>query len=436
VTAQETTPLAASGASPTPLLRQRDFLALLAGETISQLGSQITLFAVPMTAVLVLGAGGGEIGLLKTLFTLPYFLFPLVVGVVLDRRPRRSAMLMADAGRALLVFAIPVLAWNQALAMPHLFVVAFLGGTLSVVFDIAYSAYVPSLVGRERLAEANSRLQTGYSAAFLAGPGVAGLLVRAVGAASALVFDAISYLVSFFTIAALRFQEPAPKLERSRPLFEAWEGVKALYRIVPIRRLTLHATLFNGFFQLVEVAFVVYALRDKQLGPGLFGLVVTIGGIGGLCGALGSAWVARKAGYGLAMFGAVLAETGIFFLLPAGHGSTPVLVMLFGATFLVGGAGTGVASVLAGTIRQGFTPNSLMARVSAGYRMLTLGAIPAGAALAGLMVSLVGVRNTLWLAPFGLLASVAPIGLTSFRRLRTLPPADEVHPSSTPEARR
>jgi Na+/melibiose symporter-like transporter len=310
--------------------------------------------------------------------------------------------------------------------MAYLFVVAFLGGTLSVIFDIAYSAYVPSLVGRERLAEANSRLQTGYSAAFLAGPGAAGLLVRAFGAANALVADALSYLVSFFTIAALRFQEPPPKLEKSRPLAEALEGVKALYRIAPIRRLTLHATLFNGFFQLVEVAFVVYALRDKQLGPALFALVVTIGGIGGLCGALGSAWIGRRLGYGPAMFAAVLAESGIYFALPAVHGSTSQLVWLFGSTFLIGGAGTGVASVLAGTIRQGFTPNSLMARVGAGYRMLTLGAIPAGAALAGLMVSLIGVRNTLWLAPFGLLASVAPIGLTSFRRMRTLPSAEEV----------
>jgi MFS family permease len=429
VAVQDHTDRIVSGASPTdtrPLLRQRDFLALLSGETISQLGSQITLFAVPMTAVLVLGASGGQIGLLKTLFTLPYFIFPLVFGVILDRRPRRSAMLIADAGRALLVFAIPLLAWNHVLAMPHLFVVAFLGGTLSVAFDVAYSSYVPSLVGRPRLAEANSRLQTGYSAAFLAGPGAAGLLVNAVGAASALVADAVSYLVSFVTIAALKFKEPtpAPDATKPRPLAEAWEGIRALFKVAPIRQLTLHATIYNGCFQLVEVAFVVYALRDKHLGPGLFGLVVTIGGIGGLCGALSSAWVNRRFGPGPAMFAAVVAESGIYFLLPAVHGSTGALVIQFGLTFLVGGAGTGIASVVAGTVRQGFTPNRLMARVGAGYRMLTLGAIPAGAALAGLLVTLFGVRNTLWIAPFGLIASVAPIGLTSFRRIRALPGLD------------
>jgi MFS family permease len=416
-----------SGASPTdtrPLMRQRDFLALLSGETISQLGSQITLFAVPMTAVLVLGASGGQIGLLKTLFTLPYFVFPMVFGVILDRRPRRSAMLIADAGRAALVFAIPLLAWNHVLAMPHLFIVAFLGGTLSVMFDVAYSSYVPSLVGRPRLAEANSRLQTGYSAAFLAGPGAAGLLVNAIGAASALVADAISYLVSFVTIAALRFKEPPPAVERKHPLAEAREGIRVLFKIDPIRQLTLHATIYNGCFQLVEVAFVVYALRDRHLGPGLFGLVVTIGGIGGLCGALSSAWVNRRVGPGRAMLGAVLAETAIYFALPAVHGSKAALVVLFGLTFLVGGTGTGIASVVAGTVRQGFTPNRLMARVGAGYRMMTLGAIPAGAALAGLLVTLVGVRNTLWIAPFGLIASVAPIGLTSFWRIRSLPASD------------
>jgi MFS family permease len=416
----------ASGTSPTPtsLWRNRDFVALLCAETVSQLGSQITLFALPMAAILLLGADGGQIGLLKTLFTLPYFLLPLAVGVFLDRRPRRTAMLVANFGRMLLVFSIPAVAWLRLLTMNQLLVVALLGGFLAVVFDLAYAAYLPSLIGRDRLGQANSITQTGYSTAFLAGPGVAGLLVNAFGAASALVADALSYLVSFVTISRMRFREPVPDPGPRRPFAEAWEGVTALFGIGPIRAIALHASLYNAWFQLIEVAFLVYALNVLHIGAGAFGLVVTAGGVGGLLGALSGARVARRLGYGRAMVAAATVESLAYPLLAAAHGGRGALLALFAVTFFVGGAGTGAANVLVSTIRQTHTPDRLMARVGAGYRMMNAGAVPVGAAAGGLLVTAVGARTTLWIAPAGLLLSVLPLVLTaSLRRLRELPAA-------------
>jgi len=415
----------ASGTTPTAppsLWRDRDFVRLLSGETISQLGSQITLYALPMTAVLLLGASAGQIGLLKTVFTVPYFIFPLAVGVLLDRRRRKPAMLVANAGRALLVFSIPVLAWQHVLSMNQLYMVAFAGGAFSVLFDLAYSSYLPRLIGRPRLADANSKLQTGASVAFLSGPGIAGLLVGAVGAATALVADALSYVLSFVNIATLRYREPPPAdTPRRHPVAEAREGVVALFTIPPVRQIALHAAIFNGSVQLVEVAFVVYALRVYHIGPSLFGLVVTVGGIGGLIGALTGARIAKRFGYGRALLAAVAAESVTFFLLPAVHGDRLVLAAQFALTFCIAGAGTGAANVITATVRQACTPDRLMARVGAGYRMMNLGAVPLGAAVAGVLVSAIGVHATLWVAPFGLVASILPLALTSYRRMRELP---------------
>jgi predicted MFS family arabinose efflux permease len=423
-----------SGSSRTEresLWRNRDFVVLLTGETVSQLGSQITLFALPIAAVLLLHASGGQIGLLKTLFTLPYFFLPLVIGVHMDRRPRRPAMLMANAMRSVLVFTIPVLAWTHLLSITDLFVVALLGGAFSVLFDVAYSSYVPTLVGRPRLSEANGLLQTGYSAAFLSGPGLAGLLVSAIGAPAALVADAASYLVSFTTISSIKTKEPALVRDgqRRRAWAEARQGISALFRIAPIRQIALHAAIYNGFFQFIEVAFLVYALRVRHIGSGFFGVAVTIGGIGGLFGALRSARVVRRMGLGPAMLLAVSLETVVYFMLPVWRGDRFTVTILFGLTFMVGGIGAGIANSVVATIRQGFTPDRLMARVGAGYRTMNFGAIPIGAALGGVMVTTVGVRATLWLTPIGLIASALPLVLTSFKRLRDLPTAQQLDES-------
>jgi predicted MFS family arabinose efflux permease len=337
-------------------------------------------------------------------------------------------MLLANATRAVLVFTIPVLAWTNLLNITDLFVVALLGGAFSVLFDVAYTSYVPTLVGRPRLSEANGLLQTGYSAAFLSGPGLAGLLVSAIGAPAALVADAASYLVSFTTISSIKTKE-APLVrdgQRRHAIAEAKQGIVALFRIAPVRQIALHAAIYNGFFQFIEVAFLIYALRVRHIGSGYFGVAVTIGGIGGLFGALNSARVVRRLGLGRAMLLAVSLETVIWFTLPAWRGDRLTITLLFGLTFMVGGIGAGIANSAVATIRQGFSPDRLMARVAAGYRVMNFGAIPIGAALGGVMVSTVGVQTTLWLTPIGLIASAGPLVLTSFKRLRDLPTTEEL----------
>jgi MFS family permease len=413
-----------SGDSPTSLWRDRDFLLFWTGESVSGFGSQITLFALPVAAVVVLHASGGQLGLLKALFTVPYFVFPIAIGIWLDRRTRRPVMLAANIGRAALVLSIPVAAWLGGLAMPQVYLVALLGGALTAIFDVAYVSYVPALVGRARLAGANSRLQASDSVATLSGPGLGGLLVGLVGAASALVTDAISYLVSFGTIAAIGRKE-APSAPRGpRRLWpEIRDGLRAVFGNPPLRQIAFHAAIYNGFFQLIEIAFIIYALNDRHISPGVFGLIVTVGGVGGFLGSVVAAALLRRIGPGRALLVALSMSTNAFFLLPVAHGRKATVVVLFAVTFLLAGIGAGIANVVVVTVRQSLTPDHLMARMNASYRVMNFGVIPIGSAIAGVLIGFLGPRTLLWLAPFGLLASVIPVLSPAVRRLRELPEA-------------
>ncbi len=394
-----------------------------AGESVSAFGSQITWFALPVVAVLTLHASGGQVGLLKTLFTLPYFVFPLAVGVWLDRRRRRPAMLFANMGRALLVLSIPVAFWFSALSLWQLYVVAVAGGALSVVFDVAIASFLPGMVGRNRLASANSRLQTTGSVAGLTGPGLAGGLASLVGVAFTMIADAVSYLVSFGTILSVRGREkaPDPTVGKNGFLADLKGGLIALFGNPPVRQIALHATIYNGSVQCVEVAFLVYAVTDRGLSAGLYGVVLTVGGLGALLGSVVSAPLARRIGFGPALLTALIFSTDMFFLIPAAPSGVVALTVFASAAFMLVGFGNGIANIVTGTIRQAVTPDALLARVAAGYRTMNFGVIPLGSALAGLLVATLGARTTLIIAPFGLMASALPVLARSVRGIRELP---------------
>lgn len=419
---QSASGIAPTRTAPTSLWRHRDFLLLWAGESVSALGSQITLFALPVAAVLILHASGSQLGILKFLYTVPYLVVPLAVGVWLDRRPRQPAMLLANLSRAALVASIPVAGWLGGLTLTQIYIVALLGGALGVVFDVAYGSFVPHLVGRDRLGSANSRLQGSASVATLAGPGVAGALVGLVGAATTLLADAVSYLISAATIASMRTAEPTPVGSPDRRYVkEVREGLAALFGNPSLRLIAIHAAVYNSVFQLIEIAFIVYALTDRGLSATAFGLVVTIGGVGGLAGVVSAAWLMRRLGAGPALILALTLSTNAFWVLPLAHGSTAAVAISFGAAFFVGGAGIGVANVVVSTIRQSLTPDRVMARVNASYRVMNAGAIPVGSAVAAVLITIWSAHTLLWIAPIGLMASAIPALLPALRRLHTLP---------------
>src|SRR5829696_5662315 len=198
------------------LRRDRDFAQLWVGESVSAVGSQISLLAVPLVAVQLLHATPRQMGVLGALGTIPYLLFAVVAGVWVDRSRKRPLLIGAQLAEALLLLLIPVLALLGVFRLSHLFAIAFALGVAKVVFEVAYQSYLPQLVQRDDLVPANSRLSASASVAEIGGPGLGGLLVSALTAPIAVVVDAVSFLVSAVALGRIRRREPAPVVDRRR----------------------------------------------------------------------------------------------------------------------------------------------------------------------------------------------------------------------------
>ena len=192
------------------LWRRGDFLKLWSAQTISQFGSAVSQVAIPLVAVLTLHASAFEVAALSTVEFLPFLLFTLPAGVWVDRLPRRPILVIADAGRALALGSIPLVAAVGHLTLAQLYVAGFVTGTLTVFFDVAYQSYLPSIVEREQLVDGNAKLEISRSAAQIGGPGLGGVLVRAFTAPYAILADAVSYLCSAAFLFGIRTKEVVP----------------------------------------------------------------------------------------------------------------------------------------------------------------------------------------------------------------------------------
>ncbi|HYH11292.1 MAG TPA: MFS transporter, partial [Thermomicrobiales bacterium] len=194
--------------SDVSLWRHADFLKLWASESVSQIGAQIAFLALPLTAIVTLDATPGQMGLLTATSSLPPLLVGLQSGAVIDRRERRPIMIASDVGRAILLGCVP-LAWaTNTLSIEILYLIAFLIGTLTLISSIAHQAFLPILVARQRLVDANSKMALTSTAAEVAGPSLAGGLVQVFAAPLAITANACSYLVSALLLSRIRVTEP------------------------------------------------------------------------------------------------------------------------------------------------------------------------------------------------------------------------------------
>jgi MFS family permease len=401
------------------LFRHRDFRLLWIGDLVSQFGSEISLFALPLVMVSMLHASGSQVGLLVAMYTIPFFALPLFVGVWQERRDRRPVMITMDLLRGLLVLSVPTAAVTGHLALAHIYGVALLVGSLSVIYDIAAKSYLPRLVAPDQLGSANSKLTADQAVGATIGPGVAGWFAGAFGAASALLLDAVSYLISAVLLMRVRHREmPAEPTAERNLRREIADGLKAVFTNPPLRSIALHAAVYNAGGELVSVAFLIYFVRDLGLSTFLFGLVTVIGGLGAIAGALGVPALFVRIGFGPSLLVALAFSTFPYFLLPMADGSPMTVFWLAAVGFFLGFAGSGAGSVVAVTVRQRVTPPEVLARSNATYRLMNFGTIPIGALAAGFLVDEFGARTTLWVAPVILLASVLPVANRSIWSLR------------------
>ncbi|UBU14115.1 MFS transporter [Nonomuraea gerenzanensis] len=410
------------------LLGMRDFRLLWAGETASMLGSSVAAVALPLVAVVTLHADTFTVGLLTAAAWLPWLVTGLPAGAWVDRLPKRPVMLTCDAVSLTAFGSVPLAAWLGGLTMTHLLVVATVGGVARVFFTLAYRAYLPALVGSERLLEANAKLQGSESAAQIAGPGLAGLLAHAFGAVSGVLADAISFGIAALCLRAVRTREPAHRRTGSRAvrhpetrkrwqlLAEIRDGVRFVIPDPYLRTLTLFSAMSNIAIMGYHSIQVVFLSRHLGAGSAQIGLVLALAGAGGLFGATLAGRIAARFGTARGFLLCEAFAAPMMLLGPMGNGPA-----LFTVSGFCTGAGIVASNILTSTFRQQYCPPELFGRITASAATLNYGAIPLGGLLGGLLGESIGVRETMSLMAAVQLASLTILLLSPIRRSRDFP---------------
>jgi Na+/melibiose symporter-like transporter len=319
--------------------RNSDFARLWLGESVSAIGSQITVLALPLLAAADLGAGAWQMGLLGAAQTAPFMLLALFAGVWVDHRRKLPILVAANLARAALLGLIVLLAALGTLTVEQLLAIAFALGSCSVAFEVAYQSYVPRLVEPEDLVEANSRLTASTSVAEVAGPGLGGLLVGAFTAPLAVAADALSFLAAAASLRRIRRAESDVDANPSdRGLWEQIrEGVHETFHNPYLLAFAGEAATYNVAWSAMNAILVLWAVRELGLDAAMLGLLLSVGSVAALLGALGTSAVARRIGVGRAMWSsAVLSNLGVLLIPLAGGGATTTIGVLGTAFFLQG----------------------------------------------------------------------------------------------------
>lgn len=401
------------------LLRDHNFRLLFTADTISQVGTQVTLLALPLVAVLTLDATALEVGVLAACETAAFLLVGLPAGALVDRLRRRGTMIVADVVRAVLLASVPLAWWTGTLHMPQLYVVGLLCGVCTVFFDVAYQSYLPFLVGKERLVEGNARLEMVRSTSQIGGPTVAGGLVKLVGGPIAIATDAASYLVSALFLWRIRRIEERPVRKSDAHLGrEIMEGLRFVLGNPLLRAISMCTGTGNFFGAIFNAMLIVYLARDLALSPAVIGLYFSVVGLGALAGAFLVGPFVRWFGQGPAMWIAMLAASLGELLVPFARADWRLWLAASGS--VVFGIGVVVYNVTQVSFRQTITPDELLGRMNATMRFIVWGTMPLGGLAGGLLGATIGVHPTIWVACAGMLISVVPLLLSPLRKLREL----------------
>jgi MFS family permease len=402
------------------LAGNRDFSLMRIGDAVSQVGSQLTLVALPLLAVLDLRASSFEVALISSAGYLAWLLVGLPAGAWVERRPRRPILISADIARAVLLASIPVAALVHRITLAQVYVIALAISLLSTVFDVAYPAYLPRVLEGRQLAAGNARLQINSSLAVLIGPSAAGLLVQAVGAPSTLLVDCVSFVVSAACLSWVRRTEPAAvSSTETRSLgHEIAEGLRYVRSHPALRAIAASCASFNLFFAGYQALVIVFLVRVARVPTGAVGILVAAGGVGGIIGAVKIGWLTNQLGAARLIWAVPVATIPFSLLIPlAEHGWR---LVFFVAGALISGVGAIVFGVSVGTFIQINTPGHLLARVVSCIRVLSRGALPIGAAVAGSLTKVWSIRTLLLLAAIGMSLSLIPIIASPLRQMHDL----------------
>ena len=427
-----TSPAAPPPASPS-LLRNRNFMWFWGGDAISQLGAQFSQLAIPVLAVSLLGATEFEVGVLGAAQTAAFLLVGLPAGAWIDRMLKRRVMIAADLVRAVALAAIPALWFAQSLQMWHVYVVAAVLGVATVFFDVSYQSYPPILLSGPQIGAANSRLEATAQIARIGGPGLVGALLAVVSPPVLLLADGVSYLVSAFALSRVHdTEQPSDPEQRQSLPKEIGEGLRFVFGHPLIRRIVGTTATTNFFSMIVFTLEAVLILRELGLEPWVFGLVLSVGSIGGLFGAIATPWVTRRAGEGTSLSIAAVGFGVAILVLPLAGAfpaiAVPILILgTFLESFLVL-----LYNITQVTMRQRLCPPRLLGRMNASIRFVVWGVMPIASLLAGVLGSTIGTLPTMWIGAFGTFLSAGFVLFSPLTRMKVLPKELEVNQDAEP----
>ena len=403
----------------TGLWKDSDFVKLWLGRTVSHFGSGITGIALPLTAVLILGATPAQMGILAALDGVSVLVIGLLAGVWVDRVRRRPLLIATDLGRAVVLSTIPLAALLGVLRIGQLYLVAALAGMLTVIFNVASAAFLPSLIPQGSLVEGNSKLAMSDSLAEIGGPAVAGPLVQLISAPLAIIFDALSFLFSACSLVLIGKPEPPPAAQvQSQSIWsDLVEGLRMVLKNPLLRTLAGSAGIFSLFGNFIGALYALYVIRQLGAPPIFLGLLIATGGVSALAGAFLAERVVQRFGLGrtvavgLFMYGA----TGL--LIPLAGGSVALALSLLFLSQLIGDASVSIYLIAEMSLQQSLVPANLLGRTNASIQFLSQGIAPVGALLAGTLGGLIGLRLTILIGVLGVMLAGTWLLLSAVRKV-------------------
>jgi len=406
------------------LLQSSDFRRLWLSSTLTQFGAQITLLALPMCAVLMMHATPSQMGTLAALESLPFLLFGLPSGVLLDRCRRLPIIVCSDAMVATALASVPLAWWFDALTMHWLYAVGFALGTGVVVGGSAEQVFLTFVVGRERLVDAHAKLAGTESAARLIGPGMAGAMVQLLGAPLAILCNVGAFVVSLANLRRIRAREPQPAPSTAHPLHDVRDGLAFVWRQPVLRTLAWTAGAWHFLFYGYLALHVLFATRVLGMAPGVMGTAQMLGGAGILAASVLVKPLSQRYGTGRAILVGLCVSACGFALMPAiptalaGSTALTATATAYGSVVFLLDCGATLFFVPYIALRQRVTPDAVLGRMVATMRSLTVASAPLGAMAAGALAERFSVRTGLMCVAGGaLVLAVAAVAGTRLRHV-------------------
>ena len=432
--------------SPLPrrrLVSDPGFLRLWAAETISHLGSNFTNLAMPIVAIQLLNAGPLDVAAISLADTLPFLVLGLLVGALVDRLPRRGVLIVGDIGRALLLLTIPLAYLFDLLSIPQLVLVGLLLGTLTVFFDVAYQAYLPSLIPKADLVEGNSKLEISRSAAGLLGPSLAGALIAIVRAPLAVVIDALSYLFSALfiysikphheTVAELNDRSTTSTTPRRTSLrSDIAAGVRFVFGHPALRTIGGATATSNLFSSIGNTVTLIFAYKVLGLSVAFIGFAATMGSAGGLISAVFADKISKRLGVGRTIVLMVPWGGPLVVLLAFCQPGNDLLnALVIGGGFFAGVASGTLYNINQVSLRQALTPPEMAGRMNATMRWFVWGTMPIGAIIGGIIGTTIGLRETLLISGIGGTFAFVPLLFGPVWRIKEMPTGVAEEPAAS-----